>query len=268
MRKESAHRLTKHRLRFEDGWKDETVWCVTSHTGKVVVRRRGSVTVTGQCALFLEGFDAPNTSAIVMGRPTKSIGLYMQVLGRGTRPQPGTVDGIEDADARRTAIAMSDKPNMLVIDYAGNAGRHRIVQAADVLGGKYSVAERDYAKKTMAEEAAPTLEEKARRAVDIDRALERAKAELELLDEHSDMRRHIKADRVEYQTHEVSPFVRQYAPQGIREPRSPSEACTDKQAGFICYLSRKTGKPWTFEEAKALTPRQASGVIAKLKGAG
>lgn len=266
MRKEQSHRMTKHRLRFEDGWKDETVWCVTSHTGKVIVRRHGSVTVTGQCSLFLEGFDAPNTSAVVMGRPTKSLGLYMQVLGRGTRPLPNTVDGIAGADERKTAISLSNKPNMLVIDYAGNAGRHKIVQAADVLGGKYSAPERDYAKKTIADEANDlTLEEKARRSVDINNALERAKAELELMDEHDEYRKHIVASRVEYKTHEVSPFVKQYAGKAKKNSKPSSDPCSDKQAGYICYLSSKTGKPWSFRDAKALSPRQASGVIQKLK---
>src|SRR5262249_4163797 len=115
--------------------------------------KTGQIQHLVNCALFLEGFDAPGTYAIVMGRPTKSVALYMQVLGRGTRPLPGIVDGLERAEDRRTAIAMSAKPNMLVIDFAGNAGRHKIVQASDVLGGKYAPPVREYAKQTMVQEA-------------------------------------------------------------------------------------------------------------------
>ena len=34
---------------------------------------------------FTEGFDAPMTQLVVMGRPTKSVLVYQQMLGRGTR---------------------------------------------------------------------------------------------------------------------------------------------------------------------------------------
>jgi superfamily II DNA or RNA helicase len=207
------------------------------------------------CSLFLEGFDCPATWAIIMARPTKSVGLYMQVLGRGTRPLPGIVDGIERAEERRTAIAMSAKPNMLVIDFAGNAGKHKIVQASDVLGGKYEPPEREYAKQTLAEEG---------RVVDIDEALKRAQAEVALLAEEEDRRKAITAT-VTYQTYNIDPFVRQYNPQanGKAKP-TPEVTCSDKQAGYICHLSREAGKPWRFADAKRLTPKQASGVIKKL----
>lgn len=218
--------------------------------------KRGDVRHLVNCALFLEGFDAPSTSAIVMGRPTKSLSLYMQVLGRGTRPLPGIVDGIDGAEQRRTAIALSGKPNMVVIDFAGNAGRHKIVQAADVLGGKHEPPTREYAKKTMEKEGG---------AVDLEEALARAKAELELLAEEESRRKKITA-KATYQTHEVSPFVRQYNGQpngsGYKKAFVP---CTDKTAGLICYLSREVGANWTFSKAKELTQPQASAIIGKLK---
>lgn len=205
------------------------------------------------CALFLEGFDAPSTSAIVMGRPTKSLGLYMQVLGRGTRPLPGVVDGIDGAEQRKQAIAMSSKPSMVVIDFAGNAGRHKIVQAADILGGKHDAPTREYAKKTMEDEG---------RAVDIEDALKRAEEELMLLAEEEQMRKEIKA-QAQYETYDVDPFVKQYQPNGNGRARPRGEPCSDKQAGYIAYLGRSAG--WTFEKARTLSKKQASGVIQKLK---
>lgn len=205
------------------------------------------------CGLFLEGFDAPNTAAVVMGRPTKSLSLYMQVLGRGTRPLPGIVDGVETPEGRKEAIAQSDKPNMVVIDFAGNAGRHKIIQAADVLGGRHPEAVREYAKKTMADEG---------RAVDIEDALERSKMELELWEEEEDRRKHVKA-QASYQTYEVDPFIRQYA-RGQPAAGDDREMCTEKQAKYICYLSGRGG-PWTFEKAMGLTKRSASGVISRLR---
>lgn len=41
------------------------------------------------CDLLNEGWDAPNTSIVIMARPTMSKVLYMQQLGRGTRHHPG-----------------------------------------------------------------------------------------------------------------------------------------------------------------------------------
>jgi len=41
------------------------------------------------CSLLTEGWDAPQTSILVMARPTMSKALYMQQLGRGTRSYPG-----------------------------------------------------------------------------------------------------------------------------------------------------------------------------------
>lgn len=101
-----------------------------------------------------EGFDDPGIEVIVMARPTKSRALYAQMLGRGTRPLPGVVDGIarvneddsplfnmeetEAARMRRDAIAASGKPSVECIDFVGNAGRHKLITPADVLGGKHS----------------------------------------------------------------------------------------------------------------------------------
>jgi type I site-specific restriction endonuclease len=75
---------------------------------------------------------------VIMGRPTKSRSLYSQMVGRSTRPLPGVVDGPESAEARRAAIAASAKPSCLVVDFVGNAGKHKLVTSADILGGKVS----------------------------------------------------------------------------------------------------------------------------------
>lgn len=51
------------------------------------------------------GFNAPAVDLIALLRPTKSAGLYVQMVGRGTRLAPG-------------------KENCLVLDFAGNVRRH------------------------------------------------------------------------------------------------------------------------------------------------
>jgi len=85
-----------------------------------------------------EGFDEPSIQVVVMARPTKSRTLYEQMLGRGTRPLTGIVDGIEVPENRIAAIRDSDKPFLLVLDFVGNSGKHKLVTSVDVLGGNYN----------------------------------------------------------------------------------------------------------------------------------
>ena len=98
----------------------------------------GKWQVVCNCGVLTEGFDDPGVEVIIMGRPTKSRSLYSQMVGRSTRPLPGVVDGPETPEARRAAIAASAKPSCLVVDFVGNAGKHKLVTSADILGGKVS----------------------------------------------------------------------------------------------------------------------------------
>lgn len=85
-----------------------------------------------------EGFDAPKTSMVVMGRPTKSILVKTQMLGRCTRPLAGTVDGLPTAEERKDAIAASAKPWATALDFVGNL-KGDMVTATDILGGNYDL---------------------------------------------------------------------------------------------------------------------------------
>lgn len=51
--------------------------------------KRGDIRVLVNCLVLKEGFDAPNTDAIIVCRPTKSKLLLKQIIGRGTRPFEG-----------------------------------------------------------------------------------------------------------------------------------------------------------------------------------
>jgi len=53
-----------------------------------------NIKVITNVALYIEGLDCPNVSCVVMARPTKSMGLYRQCIGRGLRPAKGKVDTI------------------------------------------------------------------------------------------------------------------------------------------------------------------------------
>lgn len=66
------------------------------------------------------GFDHPALDCIVMLRPTKSPGLWVQMLGRGTRPDYASGFDLDTHEGRLLAIAQSGKQNCLVLDFAGN----------------------------------------------------------------------------------------------------------------------------------------------------
>ncbi|MBU1748788.1 MAG: DEAD/DEAH box helicase [Chloroflexi bacterium] len=54
--------------------------------------RDGGISVVCNYQVLTEGFDAPMVSCILMARPTLSQGLYIQMVGRGTRLYPGKRD--------------------------------------------------------------------------------------------------------------------------------------------------------------------------------
>lgn len=131
-----AHALAEVLNRYDDG-------CARAVDGTadaderselLAAFRRGDFRILVNCALFTEGFDEPGIQCVAMARPTKSRALYAQCIGRGTRPlTPPMEDTVEE---RCAAIAASAKPNVLVLDFSGNAGRHRLVGPADVLAGR------------------------------------------------------------------------------------------------------------------------------------
>lgn len=131
--KREHHHMTKYRLQFEAEWKKERVWCVVSDSGNIITRRRGTVTVMGNCG---EGWDEPGVECVVMARPTLSRAKYEQNIGRGLRPLMGVVDGPPTADERKAAIAASRKRECLVLDFVGVSGQHKLIRCEDVLGGR------------------------------------------------------------------------------------------------------------------------------------
>lgn len=99
----------------------------------------GSLQILVNVGVVTEGVDVPGIEAVVVARPTLSRALYCQMIGRGTRPLSGLVDQFHNAEERRSAIAASTKPDLLVLDFKGNALRHKLtITATDILGGKFS----------------------------------------------------------------------------------------------------------------------------------
>lgn len=147
-------------------------------------------------AVFTEGFDDPGIQCIAMCRPTTSRALYEQMLGRGTRPLPGVVDGVDAASGRRHAIEGSGKPRLLVLDFFGNAGKHKLVHCADVLGGRLP----DDIRKRASEKAAES-------GGDVLGLLDAAIAEREAAKQRERDRLAARIAAARYTVREVDPFA-------------------------------------------------------------
>lgn len=129
--------------------------------------RRGEVQFLVNVSLFVEGTDLPSVGVVVMASPTKSRSRYAQMIGRGTRPLPGIVDAFPEraqSPERRSAIALSPKTHVLVIDFTENSGKHKLISAADVLAGNYSEPELAMAKSMLARHEVKDILEALRRA--------------------------------------------------------------------------------------------------------
>ena len=65
----------------------------------------GNLPVLVNVALFTEGTDLPCTKTVMIARPTKSLTMYTQMVGRGTRLAPG-----KDRCLLIDCVGVSDKP--------------------------------------------------------------------------------------------------------------------------------------------------------------
>jgi superfamily II DNA or RNA helicase len=75
--------------------------------------KAGDLQVLANCMVLTEGFDAPHTSCAVIARPTKSPGLYVQMVGRALRLHPGKTDA-------------------LILDVVGASTRHKLASLVDL----------------------------------------------------------------------------------------------------------------------------------------
>ena len=71
--------------------------------------KSGDVQVISNVGILTEGFDFPAASCIVLARPTKSLGLYLQMAGRGIRTYPG-------------------KQDCLLLDHGGCVEQHGLIE--------------------------------------------------------------------------------------------------------------------------------------------
>jgi superfamily II DNA or RNA helicase len=69
----------------------------------------GKILVLTSCELISEGFDLPAVNAAILLRPTQSLSMHLQQVGRALRPYPGKV-------------------NAIILDHVGNCLRHGLAE--------------------------------------------------------------------------------------------------------------------------------------------
>lgn len=80
--------------------------------GILAAFKAGQLRCVTNANVLTTGFDAPGVDLVALLRPTKSVGLYVQMVGRGTRLAEG-------------------KDDCLVLDFAGNTARHGPIDTVD-----------------------------------------------------------------------------------------------------------------------------------------
>ena len=94
----------------------------------------GSLQVLTSCEIISEGFDIPTVTAAILLRPTKSLGMHLQQVGRVLRVAPG-------------------KANAIILDHVGNCLRHGLAEEER----EWSLEGRPKKKKKASDEDAPPV---------------------------------------------------------------------------------------------------------------
>lgn len=218
----------------------------TERTKRTNAFKSGELQVLVNVMIATEGFDHPDTACVVMARPTKSLLVYTQCLGRGTRPKKGTVDGLATADERRAAIEASAKPNVLVLDFVGNSTKHKLITAVDVMGGEHSVALRNRANDYI----------KANGGGDVEEAIEKATEEM-ASEIKRDARKRFTPKSV-YELYDVSPFENG-AVGPAKSVTSGAGGATEKQIESLCKMGVRR------EVALGYGKKQAGAILEGLR---
>jgi superfamily II DNA or RNA helicase len=111
---------------FSDAFNEEGLKSEVVHGGlarderrAILARLREGVTrVVWNCMVLTEGFDEPTVSAAVIARPTKSSGLYQQMVGRVLRPD--------------LTLPAAERGHALILDVVGISRRHDLRSLIDL----------------------------------------------------------------------------------------------------------------------------------------
>lgn len=90
---------------------------------KISAFRAGKLRMLVNADMLTTGFDDPDIDCIVVLRATMSTGLWIQMLGRGTRVVYAPGFDLSTAQGRLAAIQAGPKQDCLVLDFADNISR-------------------------------------------------------------------------------------------------------------------------------------------------
>lgn len=223
----NAHRLTEVINRYRPG----AARCVDGSTPDIERRaifrghKGGDFQFLVNVGIATEGYDDPAVSCVALARMTKSRALYAQMAGRGLRIADG-------------------KPDCLLLDFVGNAGRHVLVSPFDILGGKYDEPTIKRAKKLA--EKSPGMR--------ADEALEKAEKQLKAeADKAAAKRAAVKAS-VKWRTESKDPFrVLGISDAGTESERADTRLATpDQIARLTAYGMEAPVQGWTYSTAHRL----------------
>lgn len=100
--------------------------------------KAGEFPVAVSVKMFEKGFDYDRVNMVVMVRRTKSLRLYTQIAGRGTRPLTEIRQQLSnepDPKQRMQLIANSSKPSCVIVDCVGiNDDAKNMLGVIDILG--------------------------------------------------------------------------------------------------------------------------------------
>lgn len=111
---------------FRDAFLEAGISCETVHGALPRDERRailarlksGETQVVANCMVLTEGFDEPTVSCAVIARPTKSAGLYQQMVGRVLRPD--------------LTLPVTDRGDALILDVVGVSRLHDLRSLVDL----------------------------------------------------------------------------------------------------------------------------------------
>lgn len=216
-----------------------------NRTEKIEDFKAGRTTVLCNAMLLIEGFDHDAVGWVSVLRPTKIRALYVQAVGRGTRPLNTIVPALNaapDAATRKELIKASAKPLLYIFDFLWLTEKLDLIAPANLVTNNPKVAAK------IAEEGKEgdliELAEEADR--DLLRALEKAAA----ANKHKKGR---MIDPLELAVSLKAEDLKTYEPKERWEFKAPSDAQLD--------LIAKAG----VDVATVTTAGMASKVIEKIK---
>ncbi|MEM9082802.1 MAG: DEAD/DEAH box helicase [Planctomycetota bacterium] len=214
----------------------------------------GDIQFMCNVGVLTEGYDDPGLRCVVMARPTQSTSLFTQCLGRGTRPLEGVIQSDMTREQRHEAIQASEKKGVVVLDFEDNIGRHRLVNAVDVLAGKMDTSVIDRAK---------SIIKSSKGGMDVDSAIELSQKQLqeeaEARKEREEKERKLREQmrvKANYTLRENNPFdvldLKPWKPNAYRDRRYLGSERGIEQGLLKFGVKRNEFQPMNHREKKQL----------------